>query len=197
MRDLAILKIVIEQKSSTLRHGELGPQDSTSPEHLVPLQPSPKRATKPAAGRAVPKRAAKSAAQPSSQFHPVPVMPVKRVQNFKVVWSRDKKFHIVPVVDEGAPEPYHLMLISCVAGVLFVYPCNPPPPLGGGKPSFGCGSPGAGGRRRASGVKGEIRGVAGYEGLKIGYDITAPCWLFMPDSVSSGVILPFFVPTSS
>eukprot|EP00670_Eutreptiella_braarudii_P023339 CAMPEP_0174347830 /NCGR_PEP_ID=MMETSP0811_2-20130205/4053_1 /TAXON_ID=73025 ORGANISM="Eutreptiella gymnastica-like, Strain CCMP1594" /NCGR_SAMPLE_ID=MMETSP0811_2 /ASSEMBLY_ACC=CAM_ASM_000667 /LENGTH=72 /DNA_ID=CAMNT_0015473793 /DNA_START=1049 /DNA_END=1267 /DNA_ORIENTATION=- len=59
---------------------------------------------KPAAGHAVPERASKPAARSSSQLHPVPAMPVEPVQKFKVVWSRNKQFHAVPVVDDGAPE---------------------------------------------------------------------------------------------
>ena len=78
------------------------------------------------------------AAQSSSQLHPVRVMPVERVQKFKVVWFGDKQFHTVAVVDDRASEQCHLMRIMCVAcvlqvdgdmhwvffGVGFVSPCN-------------------------------------------------------------------------
>ena len=42
---------------------------------------------------------------PQSELpNPVLLMPIEHVQKFKVVRSRDQKFHTVPVVDDGTPE---------------------------------------------------------------------------------------------
>jgi hypothetical protein len=70
--------------------GKWVPRDSNPPEHPAPLKPAQERAAEPAA-------------RSSSQLHPVPAMPVGRAQKLKGVWSRDKKFHAVPVVGDGAP----------------------------------------------------------------------------------------------
>ena len=54
-------------------------------------KPLGKRAAKPAAGVA-----AKPAAKPAAG-EPIPVAPVEHVQLFKIKYSRQKKWHIVPV----------------------------------------------------------------------------------------------------
>ena len=45
------------------------------------------------------KRVGNRAAQPtsSSKTQPIPELPTEHVQEFKVAWSRKKKFHTVPV----------------------------------------------------------------------------------------------------
>ena len=60
----------------------------------------------------VSKRARNGAAQPtsSSSPQPIPELPPEHVQEFKVVWSRKKKFHIVPVERACAQKEHHVSM---------------------------------------------------------------------------------------
>ena len=88
----------------------------------------------------VSKRAGNRAAQPnpSSNPQPAPEFPIEHVQEFKVVWSRKKKFHTVPVERARAHVSMRfalpvLCMHSCGFEVLRSGGAIPPPPLLGGR----------------------------------------------------------------
>ena len=79
-----------------LRGGTVTLTDQIPKQLKVPVKSKP---SKPAFGAG--KRAAQSTCASSSNPQPIPEMPTEHVQEFKVVGTRKKKFHTVPVERKG------------------------------------------------------------------------------------------------